>query len=109
MISGLVSIDRPCSEYSGKTTGSVGRHVATRLGDQRADAIGLSREIRLCDDDGILDLLQPDDQAIGRLVESAKSAQRFLRRLIYPADEQGACQMLIHKRRPRADAFLRRY
>ena len=48
-----------------------GRHVAPRLGDQRADAIGLPREIVLGDDDGILDLHQPDDHAIGRLVESA--------------------------------------
>ena len=48
-----------------------GRQVAPRLGDERADAIGLPCQVFGRDDDGILDLHQPDDHAIGRLVETS--------------------------------------
>ena len=46
-----------------------GRQVAPRLGDQRADALGLPRQVVPGDDDRILDLHQPDDHAIGRRFE----------------------------------------
>ena len=48
-----------------------GRHVATSLADKFADAVGLPREIRQRHDHGVLDLHQPDDHAIGCLVETA--------------------------------------
>ena len=47
-----------------------GRQVAPRLADQRADAVGLPRQVLGRGDHGVLDLHQPDDHAIGRLVET---------------------------------------
>src|SRR5712671_8157777 len=74
MMSGLVSIDRPCREYSGNTTRSMVPQIAARLADHVNDALGLTGEICLRHNDGQLQLNEPDDDAMRRFVEAAKSA-----------------------------------
>ena len=96
MISGLVSIDRPCSEYSGKTTRSMVAMLRRALATSAQMRSVCRARSSLRDDDGILDLHQPDDHAIGRLVESAKSAHRFLRRLIYQRVSKGRASRSSH-------------
>src|SRR5215472_6439351 len=70
--SGLVSIDSPCSEYSGKTTRSmVG--MPLRALHHRANLLGLCGEIALGGERRQLQLNEPDDHAVGSLVQSAES------------------------------------
>ena len=73
MISGLVSIDSPCSEYSGNTTRSMVARLRRALPTMSHDALGLPRQVCPGDDDRQLQLHEPDDDAIGRFVETAKS------------------------------------
>ena len=73
MISGLVSIDRPCREYSGKHHQIHGAQIAPRFAKHVHDALGLTRQVGLGDHDRQLQLNEPDDDAIRRFVEAAKS------------------------------------
>src|SRR5713101_4374721 len=50
-----------------------GAEIAPRLADHVDDALGLARQVRLGHDDGQLQLNEPDDDAIRRFVEAAKS------------------------------------
>lgn len=71
MISGLVSIDRPCSAYSGNTTRSMVCWLVAGLAHQFADAPGLRRQLLARGDHRQLQLHQADNHAVRRFVESA--------------------------------------
>jgi len=50
-----------------------GAQIAARLADHVDDAVGLTRQIGRGHDNRQLQLNEPDDDAIGRFVEAAKS------------------------------------
>ena len=70
MMAGFVSIDSPCSEYSGKTTRSMVPGCARALADHVDDAARLRREVGRRRDDRQLQLHEADDDAVGRLVQA---------------------------------------
>ena len=92
MISGLVSIDRPCSEYSGNTTRSMVAMLRRAL-----PTIAQIRSVCAPDPSGVtttgsLQLHQPDDHAVGRFVEASQSAHRFLQGIFAGAAKPRANQ-----------------
>ena len=74
MIAGFMSIDSPCSEYSGKTTRSIVAMLRRALPTIATILCGLRREIRGRDDDRQLQLHDADHDAVRRFVEAAKPA-----------------------------------
>ena len=70
MISGLVSIDRPCSAVFREDDEVHAGIVAPRLGDQFDDPRGLPRQIGLRDGHGQLQLHEADHDAVRRFVEA---------------------------------------
>ena len=49
--------------------------AAPRFADESAHAVDLSVELVFRFDDGKLELTEPDDHAVGRLVEAAEAAR----------------------------------
>ena len=82
MISGLVSIERPCSAYSGKTTRSIVPRLRRALPTMATIFSRLRRKVGLGDDVRQLQLHQPDDDAVAAFVEAAETVHRKLSYLV---------------------------
>ena len=74
MISGFMSIDSPCSAYSGEDDEVHARHAAPSGRHQIADALRLPRQSRPKLPPPATELNQPDDHATWRFVQSAETA-----------------------------------